>query len=83
MKVFVLGAGVTGISTAYYLAQDGHEVTVIDRQPGAAMEASAASGGEILNDAECLAIRAVVRPGGRRRRNGFRCVEIERRNGAT
>lgn len=47
MKVFVLGAGVTGISTAYYLAQDGHEVTVIDRRSGAAMEASAASGGEI------------------------------------
>ena len=35
MKVIVLGAGVIGVTSAYYLAKAGHEVTVIDRQPGA------------------------------------------------
>ena len=33
MKVVVLGAGVVGTATAYFLAEDGHEVTVLDRQP--------------------------------------------------
>ncbi|WP_341910114.1 D-amino acid dehydrogenase [Polaromonas sp. YR568] len=47
MKVMVLGAGVTGITTAWYLSQQGHEVTVIDRRPGAAMETSFANGGQI------------------------------------
>jgi glycine/D-amino acid oxidase-like deaminating enzyme len=32
MKVIVWGAGLTGVPTAYYLAKDGHEVTVIERQ---------------------------------------------------
>ena len=40
MKILVLGAGVIGITTAHYLARDGHEVTVIDRQPGPALETS-------------------------------------------
>ncbi|NWA41127.1 D-amino acid dehydrogenase [Pseudomonas reactans] len=44
MKVLVLGAGLAGIPAAYYLARDGHEVTVIDRQPEAAMETSFANG---------------------------------------
>lgn len=35
MKITVLGAGVTGIASAWFLRQAGHEVTVIDRQPGA------------------------------------------------
>ena len=35
MKVLVLGAGVVGITSAYYLQKDGHTVTVIDRQDGA------------------------------------------------
>ena len=33
MKVLVLGSGVIGVTSAYYLAQAGHEVTVVDRQP--------------------------------------------------
>ena len=45
MKVAVLGAGVTGVTSAYYLAHDGHEVTVIDRQPAAASETSYANAG--------------------------------------
>ena len=40
MRVLVMGAGVVGMTTAYYLAKDGHEVTVVDRQPDAAMETS-------------------------------------------
>lgn len=47
MKVFVLGAGVTGITSAWFLQQAGHEVTVIDRQPGAGLETSFANGGQI------------------------------------
>ena len=47
MRVLVLGSGVIGITTAYYLAQDGHEVTVLDRQPGPALETSFANAGEI------------------------------------
>jgi D-amino-acid dehydrogenase len=44
MKVLVLGAGLAGIPSAYYLARDGHDVTVIDRQSSAAMETSFANG---------------------------------------
>ena len=47
MKVAVLGAGVIGVTTAYYLAMAGHEVTVVDRQPGVALETSFANAGEI------------------------------------
>ncbi len=47
MKVLVLGSGVIGVSTAYYLAQSGHEVTVLDRQPGPGLETSFANAGEI------------------------------------
>jgi D-amino-acid dehydrogenase len=47
MKVIVLGAGVTGITTAWFLRQQGHEVTVIERRAGAAMETSFANGGQI------------------------------------
>ncbi len=43
MKVLVLGAGVIGVTTAYYLAKDGHQVTVIDRQSQAACETSFAN----------------------------------------
>ena len=38
MKVIVLGSGVIGTSVAYYLAKSGHEVEVIDRQAGPALE---------------------------------------------
>ncbi|MCM2287837.1 MAG: D-amino acid dehydrogenase [Sulfuritalea sp.] len=47
MRVTVLGAGVVGVTTAWYLAADGHEVTVIDRQPLPAQETSFANGGQI------------------------------------
>lgn len=47
MKVVVLGSGVIGVTTAYYLAKAGHEVIVIDRQPGPGLETSFANAGEI------------------------------------
>ena len=47
MRVIVLGAGVVGTTSAWYLAQAGHEVTVIDRQPVAGNETSFANGGQI------------------------------------
>ena len=47
MRVLVLGAGVIGVTAAWYLAQDGHEVTVVDRQPGPARETSFANGGQV------------------------------------
>ncbi|MEP0338749.1 MAG: D-amino acid dehydrogenase [Alphaproteobacteria bacterium] len=47
MKVIVLGAGVIGVTTAYYLAKQGAEVLVLDRQPGPGMETSFANAGEL------------------------------------
>lgn len=47
MKVIVLGAGVIGTSTAYYLARAGAHVTVLDRQPGPALETSYANAGQV------------------------------------
>jgi D-amino-acid dehydrogenase len=47
MKVLVLGAGVLGTSTAWYLAGQGHEVSVVDRRDGAGLETSFANGGQI------------------------------------
>jgi D-amino-acid dehydrogenase len=47
VRVLVLGAGVIGTTTAYCLARDGHEVVVVDRQPGAALETSFANAGMI------------------------------------
>ena len=47
MRVLVLGGGVVGVTAAWYLAADGHEVTLVDRQPGAALETSYANGGQI------------------------------------
>lgn len=45
MKILVLGGGVIGVTTAYYLARDGHQVTVVDRQSQAASETSYANAG--------------------------------------
>jgi D-amino-acid dehydrogenase len=45
VNVIVLGGGVVGIATAYYLAEDGHDVTVIDRQQEAASETSLGNAG--------------------------------------
>jgi D-amino-acid dehydrogenase len=47
MHVLVLGSGLLGVSSAYYLSQLGHEVTVIDRQATPAAETSFANGGQI------------------------------------
>ncbi len=47
MKILVLGSGVIGVTTAWYLVQAGHEVTVIDRQPGPGLETSYANAGQV------------------------------------
>ena len=47
MKVIVLGAGIVGVTSAYQLAKSGHEVTVVDRQTGPALETSFANAGEV------------------------------------
>ncbi|WP_062209719.1 D-amino acid dehydrogenase [Aureimonas sp. AU12] len=47
MKIAVLGSGVIGVTSAWYLAKAGHEVVVIDRQAGPALETSFANAGEV------------------------------------
>ena len=47
MKVIVLGAGVIGVSSAYYLARQGHEVVVLEREPASALETSFGNAGQI------------------------------------
>src|SRR5882762_4885254 len=47
MNVTILGSGVIGVTTAYYLAKAGHEVTVLDRREGPALETSFANAGEV------------------------------------
>jgi D-amino-acid dehydrogenase len=47
MRVVVLGAGIIGVTSAWQLAKAGHEVTVIDRQSGPALETSFANAGEV------------------------------------
>jgi D-amino-acid dehydrogenase len=47
MKVTILGSGVIGTTSAYYLAKEGHEVTVLERQEGPARETSFANAGEV------------------------------------
>ncbi len=46
-RVLVLGAGILGVHTAYFLRQRGYAVTVVDRQPGPALETSFANGSQI------------------------------------
>jgi len=61
MKIIVLGAGVIGVTSAWYLTAAGHEVTVIDRQPEPGLETSRANGGQIsAGDAEPWASPAIV-----------------------
>ena len=50
MKIIVLGAGVIGVATAWYLRQAGHEVRVLDRREGPGLETSFANGGQISAD---------------------------------
>lgn len=47
MKIAVVGAGISGIMAAYYLAKDGHTVTVVDQEPYAAMQTSYANGAQV------------------------------------
>ena len=47
MRIVVLGAGLIGVASAWFLVEDGHEVIVVDRQPGPARETSFANGGQI------------------------------------
>ncbi|MBP7564932.1 MAG: D-amino acid dehydrogenase [Burkholderiaceae bacterium] len=47
MQIIILGAGIIGVSTAWHLLRQGHDVTVIDRQPDAALETSFANAGQI------------------------------------
>jgi len=47
MKVVVLGAGITGVTSAWYLARAGHEVTVLERETGPALQTSFANAGEL------------------------------------
>ncbi|MCO6416216.1 D-amino acid dehydrogenase [Siccirubricoccus sp. KC 17139] len=47
MRVIVLGSGVVGVTSAWFLAKAGHEVTVLDRQKAAGMETSFANAGQV------------------------------------
>ena len=47
MKVIVLGAGVIGTTSAWFLAKAGHQVTVVEREPGAGLQTSFANGGQV------------------------------------
>jgi D-amino-acid dehydrogenase len=47
MKVLILGAGVAGVASAWYFWRDGHDVTVLERNPGVALETSFANGGQL------------------------------------
>lgn len=47
MRILILGSGVIGVTSAYYLARQGHAVTVLDRQPGPALETSHANAGQV------------------------------------
>ena len=71
VKVAVLGGGVVGVATAYFLAEDGHEVTLVDRRDRAAQETSRANAGFVTPsdsyawaspDALKMAIKSLWRP---------------------
>ena len=47
MRILILGSGVIGVTSAWYLRQQGHEVVVVDREPGPAMETSFANAGQV------------------------------------
>ena len=47
MKILVLGAGVVGVASAWYLWRDGHDVTVLERNDGVGLETSFANGGQL------------------------------------
>src|SRR5688572_2618599 len=47
MRVLVLGGGIAGVTAAYFMARDGHEVTVVEEQDGLGLDATAANAGII------------------------------------
>lgn len=47
MKIVILGAGVAGVASAWYFWRDGHDVTVLERNAGVALETSFANGGQL------------------------------------
>ena len=62
MRILVLGAGVVGTSAAWWLARDGHEVTVVERHPGPAMGTSYSNAGLVSpGDATAWASPAALR----------------------
>lgn len=61
MRVVVLGSGVVGVTSAFYLARAGHEVTVIDREQGPALETSFANAGQISLATRRLGLPPVYR----------------------
>ncbi len=62
MKIIVLGAGVVGVTSAFFLREEGHDVTVLERQPQVASRTSRANGGQIsVSGAEPWANPAVPR----------------------
>ena len=64
MKVAVVGAGITGITTSYFLARAGHEVTIYDKRKYPAMATSYANGGQLsASNAETWNSRRSVKTG--------------------
>ena len=47
MRIVILGAGVAGLTSAYYLARDGHQVTVVEKSSGVALHTSYANGAQL------------------------------------
>lgn len=72
MRIVILGAGLLGVGSAYYLAKDGHQVTVLDRQPEPARETSYANAGLLTPnhsftwagpDAPLMLLKSLWQPG--------------------
>jgi len=78
MKTLILGGGVVGVTTAYFLAKAGHEVTIVEEKDGLGLEATAGNAGIIA--------RPVTRSRGPRRARpaccGHRCAAPRRRSGS-
>ena len=45
MKITIIGSGLLGLSTGYHLAQEGHQITIVERRKDSALETSFANGG--------------------------------------
>ena len=61
MKILVAGSGIIGVSSAYYLAKAGHEVTVVGQESASALSASYANAGQ-LSYRMSLALEFHLRP---------------------